>query len=376
VPPGTEFGGAGKSLIECIDALASRGHESYAAVAALSDGHAALARVASVDVCPHNRWLGAKGSLADRGRWIAYDIAQAVPALARIIESHGIDVVITNTMTAMVGGLAARRALVPHSWYFREYPTPERNLHYVLNARSTFWAMRRLTRVSLAVSRPLADHIRPNLEGVALHVVSPAVCTYPPEPPRHAPADDGPFQLLMLGSIIDGKGQVDAVRALEPLRAMGIDGHLTIVGDPASPADMERLMAAIAETSVSDCVTIFPGTSDITQFVSASHALLMCSRDEGFGRVTIEAMKSGVPVIGALSGATRELIDEGVTGLLYTPGDQSHLATQISVLASDRPAAVAMGQRAADWAVANFNIERLGSELEAALAAAVSAGPC
>lgn len=50
---------------------------------------------------------------------------------------------------------------------------------------------------------------------------------------------------------------------------------------------------------------------------------------EAFGRVTVEAMGSGVPVIGANSGGTVELIKNKETGLLYCQGDYRDLSEKI-----------------------------------------------
>ena len=46
--------------------------------------------------------------------------------------------------------------------------------------------------------------------------------------------------------------------------------------------------------------------------------LLMCSRAEGFGRVTVEAMANGIPVMGYNSGGTAELVKDGYNGYLFS----------------------------------------------------------
>jgi glycosyltransferase involved in cell wall biosynthesis len=65
------------------------------------------------------------------------------------------------------------------------------------------------------------------------------------------------------------------------------------------------------------------------------NVLLMCSHAEAFGRVTVEALKGGRPVIGSRSGGTLELITDGVDGLLFTPGDVDDLAGAIARLATE-----------------------------------------
>lgn len=57
--------------------------------------------------------------------------------------------------------------------------------------------------------------------------------------------------------------------------------------------------------------------------------ICVCSKNEAFGRVTVEAMASGSLVIGADTGGTIELIQDGKTGLLYRQGDSDDLANKI-----------------------------------------------
>ena len=61
----------------------------------------------------------------------------------------------------------------------------------------------------------------------------------------------------------------------------------------------------------------------------------MCSQCEAFGRVTVEAMRAGLPVCGTNSGGTPEIIDPGVNGLLSPAGDANALAANLMALESD-----------------------------------------
>jgi glycosyltransferase involved in cell wall biosynthesis len=85
---------------------------------------------------------------------------------------------------------------------------------------------------------------------------------------------------------------------------------------------------------VSDAVTGVGPVEDVVAEIDKAHAALMCSRSEAFGRVTVEYLRRGRPVIGTRSGGTPELIDDGRTGLLYSPGDTRALADRIESLAS------------------------------------------
>ena len=66
--------------------------------------------------------------------------------------------------------------------------------------------------------------------------------------------------------------------------------------------------------------------------------------------VVLEAMALGRPVLAASSGGILDLVDDGVTGLLVTPGSSRALSTALAAVVDDRPAAAAMGRRALERA--------------------------
>jgi glycosyltransferase involved in cell wall biosynthesis len=77
-------------------------------------------------------------------------------------------------------------------------------------------------------------------------------------------------------------------------------------------------------------------------------ATLLClpSRAEGFGRVVLEAMLRGRPVVGADAGAIPDLVEPGANGLLAVPGDPSSLAAELARVLGDADLAARMGSAA------------------------------
>jgi glycosyltransferase involved in cell wall biosynthesis len=81
---------------------------------------------------------------------------------------------------------------------------------------------------------------------------------------------------------------------------------------------------------------------------------------EGLGRTCVEAMLMKKPVIGTNSGGIPELIEDGNTGLLYSPGDYLKLADQIEKLLDDpafRERLAVQGQR---FALETFSKQKYG----------------
>src|SRR5690606_28010068 len=104
----------------------------------------------------------------------------------------------------------------------------------------------------------------------------------------------------------------------------GVDVELEIVGDGRESYGA-TLRAIVDELNVGDRVRFAGYQDDPFPLMKAADAVLVCSTAEAFGRVTVEAFLAGRPVIGAASGGTAELIEQG-GGLTYTPGDVDGLA--------------------------------------------------
>ena len=106
--------------------------------------------------------------------------------------------------------------------------------------------------------------------------------------------------------------------------------------------------------------------------IRAADVVLMCSRFESFGRVTVEAMLAGKPVIGAASGGTAELIQDGETGLLYEPGNHDELAMKIEYLFEHPEKRLQLGAAARVWATGRFAQQRYAREVHDLLTGVVA----
>ena len=105
---------------------------------------------------------------------------------------------------------------------------------------------------------------------------------------------------------------------------------------------------------------VFPGfCEDIQEHMLRASAFLMTSRSEGLGRVTIEAMFCGCPVIARRSGGSLDIIEDRITGFLFDTEEQC--ANLISAMAMNTPQEVV--EAAADRAVSGFSEESYGQRV-------------
>ncbi|MEO5821016.1 MAG: glycosyltransferase family 4 protein, partial [Vicinamibacteraceae bacterium] len=167
--------------------------------------------------------------------------------------------------------------------------------------------------------------------------------------------------LGMIGNIKSWKGQETLVRAIDTVRQQCPDVRCLLIG-ATSPADepYERELKALIAARGLDQHVIFTGfQKNVADFVAMVDIVVHASvLPEPFGRVVLEAMACRKPVIGARAGAIPEIVDEGVTGLTFPPGDAERLAEAILALVQDPARARRMGEAGYERLVATFHIQR------------------
>jgi glycosyltransferase involved in cell wall biosynthesis len=94
---------------------------------------------------------------------------------------------------------------------------------------------------------------------------------------------------------------------------------------------------------------------ELAKRLTRARALVLPSLSEGLGRVIIEAMACGVPVVCSSVGGIRDIVENGKTGFLVPPGDAEALAEKLEVLLRDRELALRMGEEARSGVEALFS---------------------
>jgi len=134
------------------------------------------------------------------------------------------------------------------------------------------------------------------------------------------------------------------VRALPAVREKVADAQVMLVGTGAEKRALTRLAAklGVAEALV---FTGFVADEDLPAAYAAADVFVNAGTAELQSLVTLEAMASGKPVLGADASALPHLVHDGDNGYLFPPGDSATLAARlIDVLASPARAA-SMGRR-------------------------------
>ena len=367
-------GGAELCLVEAVRALADRGWESVVVLPEEGELEALLAGAgARTRREKFSWWVAAPAARGwgRRARRVAGHLARW-RHLARVVRQEAPDVVASNTLAVPGGALAARAAGVPHVWLLHEFGRLDHGLEWDLGEDAAMRLVRALSERVTVISDSLLRHFSPWIPPEKLRrlYLSVELSAVPPAPPAR-PAGS-PLELVLVGQKAPGKRQEDAVRAVALLRGRGVTARLVMVGRE-DPEYGERLRALVGELGLEDRVEVLPFTPEPLRLVMAADAALVCSRMEAMGRVTVEAMKLGKPVVGAHSGGTAELVRDGWNGLAYPPGDVEALARALERLHHDRALLKRLGRNAREWAGAEFTRERYGERLDAVLREAMAA---
>ena len=149
-------------------------------------------------------------------------------------------------------------------------------------------------------------------------------------PPR--PLPERP-QALFVG-VLEHSKNVDGLAAAWRLAAPRLPrARLHIVGTGTREEVVRRLLA---ELPAQTCWTPALPPEGIAKALDDATLLVLPSRSEGFGRVVVEALCRGRPVIGSRVGGIRELVRDGSNGLLVDPHDTRALADAIVRVLGDR----------------------------------------
>jgi glycosyltransferase involved in cell wall biosynthesis len=165
----------------------------------------------------------------------------------------------------------------------------------------------------------------------------------------------------VIGNIRRWKGQETAVKALPAILAKFPATVCLFVGDlSSSDEDYGRhLQKLVAELNLQGNVVFAGFAEDIASHINALDVVLHTSTEpEPFGRVLIEAMSLGKPLIGAAAGAVPEIIEHGVTGLTFAPGDEVALASCVVDMLDEPGAARVMGQAGLARLLSDFHISQ------------------
>lgn len=171
-----------------------------------------------------------------------------------------------------------------------------------------------------------------------------------------------PMQILFLGELGERKGCYDMPPILEIIRKNFPQARLVMAGD----GQMEKVKEAFQKKDLLAEVE-FPGWirgQEKERLLRESSVFLFPTYHEGMPMAVLEAMGYGMGIVTTKTGGIPKLIAHKESGYLEKPGDTQAIAQDVMNLLQDENLCQQMGQKARDYAIANYSLESHIQKLE------------
>ncbi|HWB62999.1 MAG TPA: glycosyltransferase family 4 protein [Chitinophagales bacterium] len=280
-------------------------------------------------------------------------------------ELKDVDCIYSNSALVIFGFVLARRLQVKHIWHFREFVGQEyvfvfsgfiRRLIFRMN-RNFVFSTQALKQYYSADTRGRGEIIPAAVGEAIINAGETSGALKLPGPEF--------IRFGMLGSINDNKGQFEIVCFFAELVQTEPRLCLLIAGD----GDTSKIREYIGGHGLEEHILIYNYVPTAT-FFSAIDYLIVNSKFEGFGRVTIEAMKNRKLVIGRKSTGTYELIGDNQRGLLFE--NKEGFFRNMDNIVKGRIDIKEITDASYEWAKSNFSITQIVDKVLRLIAASKS----
>jgi glycosyltransferase involved in cell wall biosynthesis len=354
-------------LVRAIDREAFSPHLACPGAGPLPDAFRALGlpvHPLDVDAALLKVSRGALGAVPLRAlRWIPATLRAAAQVVAAA-RASGARLISSNSLKAhVIASLAAWWARIPLVWHLRDIlpPTPV--------ARALGWLAQRTAARVIVIS----DAVAHSLVAAGTFPMQRVVRIYngvdvvaPKDPGAVRSALRVPEGALLAGTV----GQIARWKGIDVLLEAVRERphvHVAVTGgclfDSNEAAHFEELKARAARPDLAGRVTFLGARDDVPDVMASLDVLVHPSVEpEPFGRVLVEAMAAGLPVVASNTGAAAEVL--GDCGLLVRPRDSEAIGTALDGLARSPGLRERLGDMGFQRARAQFSPEVCRAQVE------------
>jgi len=302
----------------------------------------------------------------------AFQLLRALHFVRALVKRHRPALVHTNTAKVIGGALGARLSGARHLWQLHETCGLSERAERAFT-RLAAWladvvvsnshaARRALDRHSVRLAaRHSVVHSGVDRRRLALDRVARDAAR------RDLDVGEHTTLIVLVGRVDAWQGHSLLIDAAERLRFRHPDAVFLLVGDapPGEGRRVAELCEEIERRELTGYVRQLPRPRDRASIlVAADIVVLPATQPESFALVAAEAMACARPVVAAAHGGIVEVVDAGVTGLVFEPGDAEKLAWALQVLVEDHGRTREMGRRGASRQAEHFSIERVLRQMD------------
>lgn len=259
----------------------------------------------------------------------------ALDTIVALIKDNNIDIVHTNTVHTSAGFLAAKRLKVPHVQHLREITGFSSESIVQLKGQQNAARFRKKWGTHdglIANSNYCLDSNRPWFEGKKELVLYNAVA---PQPSSTKRADSTPI-IGLVANVTSRVKRHSHFLKIAAAYAAKYNTPITFHIYGKLPADrndvyFKALQEEVIQLEIGDYLK-FKDTVPASEIYSEITCLIHTYPNESFGRIFIEAMAAGVPVLTWRGGGASELIDHKYDGFLYEEGNIEAIVKTLNLL--------------------------------------------
>lgn len=280
---------------------------------------------------------------------------KAISEIAKIADNKGVNIIHSNSTVIDIGMKIAGRLSIKHVWHLREFLDKDFNFKPLIGW-NLFLKKIQHSDAIICITRSINEHYGLTKAKNA-YIVHDAVIKGNPN--EHSGSEIKNY-LLFCGHVTLEKGIEDALMAFSVINKKYPELELWVIGS-VSNSYLPHLINITEKLEITNTVKFLGFQKDVISIMSGARCMLMCSKNEAQGRVTIEAMSIKCPVVAFASGGTLEIIKENKTGFLYTSIDE--LIEKIYFIIENRDSLNGVLNTAQTFAFEHFSEEKYSKDL-------------
>ena len=259
--------------------------------------------------------------------------------LTKLVRARRVDILQTHLYyPGLIGAIARKLARRVVLVLMRHHTSVVRMLGSGLHTATDKWMAEQADHV-LTVSEAARRYMR-DVDGIRRHIevvhIGLDLDRFTPDNAGRTRVrseigfSDNDLVIGYVGNILPGKGHIELIEAFRQVLDVIPQARLLIVGR-GLPADVKTAAASLPVGAV----TFLGWRDDTAACYNAMDIFVQPSLSEAFSQVLLEAMATGLPTIATDVGGAAEVIDDGSTGLLISPGSPEEISDAIRRLGSD-----------------------------------------
>lgn len=283
--------------------------------------------------------------------------------LYRLIREEKIDFIHSNShWDNPYGVLAGKMAHIPTICHLRDIVSRDKVRKYLVG-----WADK-VIAISYASAEVIEGRLKRKVEviynGINLSVFSPRGEKEVLEFKRNLGLNEKELIIGTVGQISELKGQEYLIQAMPYILERFPHARIILCGEVRREKDEGRVEAMVRRLNLMGKIIMLGWQDNLSLLYSSLDVFVLPTLKEAFGRVVAEAMACKVPVVASRIGGVPEVVEEGKTGLLFSPGDYRELARCVIELLGEENNRKRMGEEGRKRVKSRFNLDEQVKKIE------------